>query len=162
VRSRIHIFGASGSGTSTFGRVIAEKYGLTHFDVDDFYWEVTDPPYVQARERSERQRLLSEALLGTPQWVLTGSLTGWGDDAIDLFDLAVFVTTPTEIRLERLRTREVSQFGDRLLENGDMYEEHRNFLTWASQYDEGSMDIRSRRLHEEWLLRLPCPVVRID
>jgi adenylate kinase family enzyme len=162
MRTRIHIFGASGSGTSTIGRAIAGEYGLACFEVDEFFWEATDPPYQQPRGRIERQRLLMDALSGTPHWVLVGSLAGWGDVAIGLFELAVFVATPTSVRLERLRAREASRFGERLLETGDMYQQHRDFLTWASQYDEGAMDMRSRRLHEEWLSRLPCPVVRVD
>jgi adenylate kinase family enzyme len=161
-RTRIHIFGASGSGTSTIGRALAKRHGLTCFEADEFFWEATDPPYRHARERAERQRLLTEALSATPQWVLAGSLTGWGDVAISRFELAVFVTTPTALRLERLRARESARLGARLLESGDMYQQHQEFLTWASQYDHGGMDIRSRRLHEDWLSRLPCPVVRID
>ena len=94
--------------------------------------------------------------------MLAGSLVGWGDVAIGLFDLAVFVTTPTAIRLERLRIREATRFGHRVLEGGDMYQEHRDFLAWAFKYDDGPPDMRSRRLHEEWMSRLPCPVVRVD
>ena len=43
----IHIFGASGCGTTTLGDAVAEKLPLTHFDVDDFYWRPTDPPFVE-------------------------------------------------------------------------------------------------------------------
>ena len=150
------------SGTSTIGRAIAGQYGLTCLETDDFYWETSDPPYRHARERSERQRRLIEALSGAPRWVLSGSLAGWGDVVVHLFDLAVFVTAPTAIRLERLRRREATQFGPRVLEGGDMYQEHQDFLAWASGYDAGREDIRSRRVHEDWLLRLPCPVVRVD
>jgi adenylate kinase family enzyme len=162
MRTRIHVFGASGSGTSTVGRAIAADCGLSCFEADDFFWEATDPPYRHPRERTERQRLLMEALSGTPRWVLAGSLAGWGDVATSLFDLAVFVVTPTALRLERLRAREANRFGSRLLETGDMYQQHQDFLVWASQYDDGGMDMRSRRLHEQWLLHLPCPVVRVD
>jgi cytidylate kinase len=162
MRTRIHIFGASGSGTSTISRAVAEEHGLSCFEADDFFWEVTDPPFRQARKRSERQRLLIEALSGKSHWVLAGSIVAWGDVVIGLFDLAVFVTAPTAVRLERLRAREAARFGDRLLENGDMHQEHQDFLAWASQYDGGGIDMRSRRMHEEWVARLPCPVVRVD
>ena len=162
MRERIHILGAAGSGTSTLGRAIAEKYGLTCFEADEFFWQPSDPPYQQARERSERQRLLIDALTGTPRWVLSGSISGWGDVAIGWVDLVVFVLTPTAIRLERLRNREAARFGARLFETGDMHQHHRAFMTWASQYDEGSVDMRSRRSHDEWLLNVSCPVARVD
>jgi adenylate kinase family enzyme len=41
---RIHIFGASGSGTSTFGRALAAELSIRFFDADDYYWLDTDPP----------------------------------------------------------------------------------------------------------------------
>jgi hypothetical protein len=36
------------------------------------------------------------------------------------------------------------------------------FLAWAAGYDE-RLDVpeRCRKLHEQWLAALPCPVVRI-
>jgi adenylate kinase family enzyme len=162
MRERLLIFGASGSGTSTLGGQIAAIHGLTLFDVDDFFWEMTDPPFQQARERSERRRLLMEALSSERRWVLSGSICGWGDAAIPLFDLAVFVITPTALRLERLHARERRRFGDRLSANGDMHKQHEDFLAWAAQYDEGPISMRSRLLHEEWLNKLGCPVVRVD
>jgi hypothetical protein len=40
-----------------------------------------------------------------------------------------------------------------------MYEKSQQFFVWAASYDEGGWDIRSRRLHEEWLGMLPCPIL---
>jgi hypothetical protein len=44
-----------------------------------------------------------------------------------------------------------------------MYEGSEAFLAWAAGYDEG-LDVpqRCRRLHEEWLAALPCPVLRLE
>jgi lysophospholipase L1-like esterase len=56
---RIHIFGASGSGTTTLASALSKKHGHHHFDADDFYWLPTDPPYQQKRTPSDRQRLLA-------------------------------------------------------------------------------------------------------
>jgi adenylate kinase family enzyme len=36
---RVHIFGASGSGTTTLGRTLAERLGVRFFDGDDYFWE---------------------------------------------------------------------------------------------------------------------------
>lgn len=64
MRERIHIFGASGSGTSTLGREIAARFDLNFFEADDFYWLPSDPPYQRARDRMARQRLSIDALSG--------------------------------------------------------------------------------------------------
>ena len=34
---RIHLFGASGSGTTTLGVALAERLAIAHFDSDNFY-----------------------------------------------------------------------------------------------------------------------------
>ena len=95
-------------------------------------------------------------------WFLSGSLCGWGDVAIPLFELVVFLQIPKHIRMERLRQREHQRFGERILPGGDMYESSQAFLAWAASYDEGGLDIRSRRLHEQWLSALPCPIIYFE
>jgi hypothetical protein len=54
--------------------------------------------------------------------------------------------------MARLRRREHARFGKRILPGGDMYELSQVLLAWAASYDEGELDIRSRLLHEQWLL----------
>jgi adenylate kinase family enzyme len=156
---RIHILGASGSGTTTLGRALAERLQCPHFDTDDYFWLPTDPPYTHQRERTERQRLLMDDLTAQEQWVLSGSLCGWGDVAIPRFELVAFLSIPHDRRMARLRQRELVRFGERILPGGDMYEQSQTFLVWAASYDQGGLDIRSRRLHDQWLGTLPCPII---
>jgi hypothetical protein len=35
-------------------------------------------------------------------------------------------------------------------------------MTWAAGYDEGGLEIRSLRLHNDWLAALPVPVLRLE
>jgi adenylate kinase family enzyme len=156
---RIHILGASGSGTTTLGRALAERLQCPHLDTDDYFWVPTDPPYTQRRERHERQQLLMDHLTAQERWVVSGSLCGWGDVAIPLFELVVFLWVPHGVRMARLRQRELARFGARILPGGDMYEQSQALLTWAAAYDEGGLDIRSRQLHKAWLGTLPCPIL---
>ena len=109
---RIHILGASGSGTTTLGRALAARLQCPHFDTDDYFWLPTDPPYTQQRERTERQQLLLNDITAQDAWVLSGSLCGWGDVAIPLFELDVFLTIPQDIRMARLRQREPNDLGN--------------------------------------------------
>jgi len=156
---RIHLLGASGSGTTTLGRALAERLQCPHFDVDDYFWVPTDPPFTHQRARTERAQLLMDDLTAQDAWVVSGSLCGWGDVAIPLFELVVFLWVPHDIRMARLCRREHERFGKRILPGGDMYESSQAFLAWAASYDEGGLDMRSRRLHEEWLGMLPCPIL---
>jgi adenylate kinase family enzyme len=156
---RIHILGASGSGTTTLGRALAECLQCPHFDTDDYFWSPTDPPFTHQRKRPERQQLLMDDVTAHDSWVVSGSLCGWGDMAIPLFELVVFLWVPHDVRMERLHRREHARFGERLIPVGDMYEQFQAFLVWAASYDEGGLDIRSRQSHEEWLGMLPCPIL---
>ncbi len=160
---RIHILGASGCGTTTLGVALATRLGAAHVDTDDYFWEPTDPPYSAPRPRAERQAKLARDLELHTAWVLSGSLCGWGDVFIPRFEHVVFLRVPTEIRLARLRERELERFGAAALASGgSMDENHREFLEWAAAYDDGDLTMRSLARHREWLGLLPCPVLRLE
>ena len=159
----IHITGASGAGVTTLGRAICDAFGHMHLDTDDFFWQPTDPKYTVKRDKDERRRLLREAIDASGgRCVISGSLTDWGDVFMQEFHLVIYVKTPTELRLERLRAREYEDFGDRILPGGDMEQNFLDFIDWASQYDTGGTDMRSAAMHAEWLQRITCPVVGVN
>ncbi len=160
---RIHLMGASGSGVTTLGRALAGRLALPHHDTDDYFWLPTVPPYRTTRPASERLRWMHEMFLPRLDWVLSGSVTGWGEELVPLFDLVVFVTTPREIRLQRLRAREAAHFGaDAVAPGGWRHDETKSFIEWASHYEAGDRESRNLANHEAWLAGLPCPVVPID
>ena len=158
----IHILGPSGSGTTTLGKKISNKYNLSHFDSDDYFWFPTDPPYQEIRPREKRQELLYNDIKDEDSWVISGSFCGWGDIYIQHFDLVIYLWVSTEIRIERLKKRERKEFGDDILPGGVMYENHIEFLKWAAKYDYGVTDMRSKKTHEKWMSKLECPVLRIE
>lgn len=158
----IHIFGASGSGTSTLGKKISELWGYTWLDTDDYFWVPTDPPFTTHREKTERVRLIKEDIEKYENVVLTGSLSGWGDALIPEFTLAVRIVIDKELRLARIKKREYERFGDRIAPGGDMYEHHLEFLEWASKYDTAGVNMRSKAKHDEWQKLLQCPLVVVD
>jgi adenylate kinase family enzyme len=159
---RVHITGASGAGVTSLGRALAGALSIPHHDTDDYFWQPTSPPYQDKREPADRLRLMNEMFVPRPAWVLSGSLSGWGDPLIPAFDCVVFVTTSTEIRLQRLRAREAMRFGaDAVVAGGWRHKELEEFIEWASQYDDDRAS-RSLAKHEAWLATLPCPVLRQD
>ena len=95
--------------------------------------------------------------------MLSGTVTGWGDELVPSFDLVVFVTTSHELRMQRLRAREATHFGaDAVAQGGWRHEETESFVEWASHYDAGDREGRSLSKDEAWLARLSCPLVRVD
>jgi adenylate kinase family enzyme len=163
VPRRIHILGASGSGTTTLAASISARYGHRHLDTDDYYWLPTQPPFREVRPRDERLAALAQALGEQGSWVLSGSLCGWGDALIPEFDLVVFLAIPAAIRMARLGAREIARYGTRAISpGGELRQAHLDFLDWARRYDTGDLTIRSRALHEAWLSDLPCAILRLE
>ena len=158
----IHIYGASGSGTSTLGRKISKELGYKFMDTDDYFWLPTNPKYTTKRSKEERLALMKKDILENDNVVISGSLADWGDELIPLFTLAVRLVTDTDIRMERLKAREKQKFGDRIMPGGDMYTNHIEFIEWAGKYDTGSVDMRSKAKHDEWQKMLLCRQVVLN
>jgi len=159
---RIHIFGASGSGTSTLAAAIAARFGHCHLDVDHYFWIPTNPPFTTIREVPARRAMLADALDAHLRWVLSGSLCGWGDIFIPRFELAIFLHIPHDVRMARLMRRERERYGDAIDEGGAMRKKHLEFIEWASKYDSADESMRSLRLHEKWMTMLSCRCIRLD
>jgi len=158
---RIHITGASGAGVTSLGRGLADALAIPHHDTDDYFWRPTNPPYRDIREVADRLRLMREVFLDRSDWVLSGSLDGWGDLIVPLFDLVTFVYTPTALRLQRLRAREARRLGADA-PGGSQHQQMEEFIEWASRYDDGISEGRSLARHQAWLAALPCQVLRLD
>lgn len=162
MKNIIHIFGASGAGTSTLGRKICAELEYRFMDTDDYFWLPTDPAYTEKRPREERIELMNRDIDEAENVVISGSLIGWGDVLIPQFTLAIRVETDADIRAERLHRREKEKFGDRIEPGGDMYLQHLEFLEWAKAYDTGGLDMRSKAHHDQWQLLLKCPLIFLD
>jgi adenylate kinase family enzyme len=148
----IHITGASGSGTSTAGEALAARLGVAHLDTDDFFWLPTDPPFRHKRPADERRSSLLDALRSGGDAVVSGAVNGWGDEIENAFDLIVFLYVETDIRLARLRERELRRFG----------KVNPDFMTWAAQYDEGPPEGRGLAKQKAWLGARACPVLVLE
>jgi len=159
---RIHILGASGSGTSTLARVLATRLASQAFDADDFFWHPTDPPFRTKRPREERLALMQALFLPRSDWVLAGSIAGWGDPVIPRLTHVVYLSLAPEARVIRLRRRERKRLGRAIRPGGAQEQAHRAFLEYAMSYDSPDFAGRNRREHELWMADLACPVIRLD
>lgn len=159
---KIHIFGASGSGVSTLGSALSKKLGFKWFDSDEFYWKKTDPPFTEAYPVEKRKALIKKHTSKYDSWVVSGTLVSWGSEIQEEFDLAIYLYTSPDERVKRVKKREATRFGNRIMKGGDMYEGHKNFIEWVAQYDEGRLGGRSKFKHFNWMKSLTCPVYKIE
>lgn len=87
-------------------------------------------------------------------FVVSGDISGWGDEFLTMFDLAVFLTAPIEIRVKRIENREYVRWGDRVCEGGNMCESQKKFREFAATRDIG--------LLEQSALEYSCPLLHVD
>ena len=158
-RSRLHVMGASGSGTTTLARAVADAWSVPHADADDYFWLPTDPPYLVKRLEADRVALMEQVFLPRTSWVLSGSMLGWGESVVGHLDAVVYLTLDATERMRRIEARErVRRSAGGVVDERALEE----FLAWARGYDDPSFIGRSRARHEKWLTTLTCPVLSLD
>ena len=158
----IIIFGPAGSGKTTLGKAVAESLGFPYYDLDYYIWRNdTEVPFTQMRAREEKIDLLMNDIVKFPNFVMAGSMNSFNEPFMPLFNLAVFLTAPIEICIERITERQTTKYGDRIKSGKDMYENHLNFIDTVSRYyntDESPCYSK----HTEWAETLPCPILNMD
>ena len=158
----IHIFGASGSGTTTLGKKICEELGYQLMDTDDYFWMPTEPKFTLKRPCEERIEMMINDINNFENVVISGSLVDWGDVLIPDFTLAIRIEIEPELRIARLLQRERERYGVRIEPGGDMYKQHMEFIEWAKSYDTGGLNMRSKVKHDAWQKLLPCKLLHLD
>ena len=146
----ILILGASGSGQTTLGQALAKLLAFEFLDADDFYWLPTAPAYQEKRDTESRLSAILQAMR-SKSVVIAGSVLGWGSALEDNFDLIIFLSLETKIRLQRLRIREQQELG--------VVDEA--FITWASEYENPHFYSRNRAKQEQWLADQRAKVITI-
>lgn len=159
---KLHIFGASGTGVTTLGRALSEKFSIPYFDSDDYFWQQSDIPFTARRKPFERNALIVRDLGKQSSWILGGSVINWGEGIFPPFDLIVFLWLPAEIRLARLEAREFERYGNIVLEDPHRKSLYQAFMQWAADYDNVT-GIANRNIaaHEQWLKRQTDMVIAL-
>lgn len=159
MENRINILGASGCGTSTLGRALAQALHIPCLECDDYYHAPTDPPFQKQYSPEERYAKLCRDLEHQRNFILCGGIFDWVPKPPIDFTCVVFLYVPTDIRIERLKNRERERFGARIQPGGDMHQAHLEFLEWASHYDSGHLEGKSLIKHEAHLRNQLCTVL---
>jgi len=150
----IIVYGANGSGKTTLGRELARILNFKHMDIEDYHFENSEIPYTVERSREDCLNLMLADIEKYHSFVITAVTGDFGDTIPLLYELAVYITAPIELRRKRIEQRIYEQHGERILKGGDMYEQHIKFVEFAAT--------RSLSRIEQWGETLICPVIHID
>ncbi|MCF6402489.1 hypothetical protein L3C95_06370 [Chitinophaga filiformis] len=156
---KIHIVGASCSGVTSLGEYLSATLNVPYFDTDEFYWEKSDPPFTIRRDPAVRNNMILQEFSQHNGWILGGSVIKWELDAA--FDLIVFLWLPQDIRIERLKARELEKYGDIIYTDAERNKQFNEFIAWASGYDDNTARGRTLQAHQQWLAASPYPVLEL-
>ena len=150
----IIVFGANGSGKTTLGRELARILDFKHMDHEAYAFIESKIPYTNERSRDGQIKLMLADIEKSRGFVISAVTGDFGDEIESLYDLAIYIETPLELRIERIKQREIDKFGDRILKGGDMFERQKEFLNF----------VVTRPLSKigQWADSLSCPVIRVD
>lgn len=150
----IIIFGANGSGKSTLGRELARILNFKYMDIEDYHFEKSEIPYTVEQSRKDCLNLMLADIKKYNSFVLSAVTGDFGEEISSMYELAVFLSTPIETRMERIGQREYEKHGERICKGGDMYEQHLRFINFARLRDLSNID--------RWAETLNCPVICLD
>lgn len=144
----------NGVGKSTLGRKLASRLGFYFIDNEDLYFPKVDSGYRYAspRTRREAEELFFRETAAHGEFVLAAVKGDYGDGK--LFQYAVLLEAPKDVRMRRIRRRSFEKFGERMLAGGDLYEREEGFFRLVQG--------RPEHMAEAWAEGLGCPVLRLD
>ena len=152
--AKIIICGLNGSGKTTLGKELAKRINYIHKDIEEYYFNNdTEYKYIQSNSRDDVVKNIKKDFNKFENIVFTACKGDYGS-VEDLYDFAIFIRLDKEERLNRVKERSYKQFGDRVLENGDLYEEEKKF--WDKIYN------KDESLIKDWFNSLKCAKIEID
>lgn len=129
---KIQIIGGSGTGKSTLAKCISEKANMKWIDTDRYLWK--DESFTENNSIEIRKQLYQKDMEEGGSCVVSGSVFSWCPEGFNDRDLLVFLSLDEQMRMERLRKREIQRNGLSemwLDENGHYTNE---FLEWCKTY----------------------------
>ena len=150
----IIVFGANGSGKTTLARELARIPNFKHMDIEDYYFKKSEIPYTVSRSHEECAALMLADIEKYGSFVISAVNGDFGDRITKFYELAVYISVPHEIRMERVKQRDREKYRDRVCEGGDMYEQQLEFYDFVANRNLSRID--------EWAETLTCPVIRVD
>lgn len=152
--SKIIICGLNGSGKTTLGKKLADVIKYKHIDIEDYYFvNNNDYKYENSIAKDEVVKKIEKDFNKYNNIVFTACKGDYGNLS-SMYDFAVYIRLDKETRLKRVKERSYKQFGDRILENGDLYEKENCFFNKIYKKDELETI--------EWLKNLKCNKIELD
>ncbi|QUG42051.1 AAA family ATPase [Psychrobacillus sp. INOP01] len=129
---KVQIIGGSGTGKSTLAKFISEKENIMWIDTDRYLWK--DESFNENHPIEKRIEMYEKDMESNEEYVVSGSVFSWNPNGFSNRDLFVFLYLDEEIRMERLRKREISRDNLKKTWTDEYGNTTNEFLEWCKTY----------------------------
>jgi len=135
---RVHIFEGAGSGKTTLAKAYSNKFGTSHYELDDFVWLHASTRH--RRDEAERDQLLHQTI-NSEEWVLDGIFWQlWVHPSLARADKIIVLAIPEITRQIRVVKRHLQLLRQaRLRDYPTFFPTLYEFLKLNREYNKGPL-----------------------
>lgn len=104
--------------------------------------------------KEEAINILMSKVTSNTDFIFVAVIGDYGGDIIPMYDYAVLIEVPKDIRLHRVKSRSCEKFGERMSIGGDLYGSENAFFDFVNK--------RPYNYVEDWINTLTCPIIKVD
>lgn len=93
---KIHIIGCSGTGKIYLAKKLSNKYNISHFDLDNIYWDNSSQKY-GIKTKVEKRDKLFQNILEKDNWIIEGIYYKWLEQSFKNADIIYILDLPKYI-----------------------------------------------------------------
>ncbi|MBH0156156.1 AAA family ATPase [Fictibacillus sp. 5RED26] len=127
---KVQIIGGSGTGKSTLAKYISEKEDIKWIDTDNYLWK--DDSFLENNPIEKRVEMYQRDMFSNDSYIASGSVFMWCPEGFNNRHLLVFLSLDEEVRMQRLRNREIERNSQIWLDENGEYTN--DFLEWCKTY----------------------------
>ena len=135
---KIHIIGGSGTGKSYISEKICQQYSISHFDLDDIFWDNTAESYgtkMPIDKRIERLR----TILKNDDWIIEGVFYDWLSDSFSSADYIFILKTSPFIFNSRIIKRFIRRRFGLEKSKKETLKSLKDLLVWTNNYQKSKI-----------------------
>lgn len=146
---KILVCGGNGSGKSTIGKELAKRLSCKFMDIEDYYFNKgnietdikndnesnRDYKYKKSKTKEEVINNLLEDMRNNNSFVMSAVTADYGSKVKSYFNLIIMLEVDTKTRMKRVYDRSYKMFGDRVKQEGDLFESEKLFFKKAEEKD---------------------------
>ncbi len=129
---KVQIIGGSGTGKSTLAKYISEKESIKWIDTDHYLWK--DDSFSENNPIKQRIKMYQSDIRSYDSYIVSGSIFMWCPEGFNNRDLLVFLSINEEVRMKRLRDREIKRKNDSQMWLDENGEYTNDFIEWCKTY----------------------------